>query len=143
MREKSTPTFSINPSLRSIPFRSEHLNRRFHRRRHHRQPWPDYRISLYYLHRRHSTGDKHWRKSSTNFKTSVTPNPTSKHQTDESSVFTRSWLQIDENQPIKAIVFMNHDYRNDLSWCFQKICIEFANWGNDIIVGRKSRWHLS
>ncbi|XP_071688114.1 caffeoylshikimate esterase-like [Rutidosis leptorrhynchoides] len=45
----------------------------------------------------------------------------------ETKIFTQSWLPL--NQPIKAIVCMTHGYRNDTSWCFQKIAIAYANWG--------------
>ncbi|KAJ0595283.1 putative 2-acylglycerol O-acyltransferase [Helianthus annuus] len=50
-------------------------------------------------------------------------------QTPYGKIFTQSWLPLDETQPIKGVVFMNHGYRNDTSWCFQKICIAYANWG--------------
>ncbi|KAJ0755962.1 putative 2-acylglycerol O-acyltransferase [Helianthus annuus] len=50
-------------------------------------------------------------------------------QTSNGKIFTQSWLPLDETQPIKGVVFMNHGYRNDTSWCFQKICIAYANWG--------------
>ncbi|KAJ0586572.1 putative 2-acylglycerol O-acyltransferase [Helianthus annuus] len=50
-------------------------------------------------------------------------------QTPNGKIFTQSWLPIDENQPVKATVFMTHGYGSDTSWCFQKICIEYAKWG--------------
>ncbi|KAI3773387.1 hypothetical protein L1987_47914 [Smallanthus sonchifolius] len=56
-------------------------------------------------------------------------NSKSYFETPNGKLFTQSWLPIDENQPIKAAVFMTHGYRNDTSWCFQKICIEYAKWG--------------
>lgn len=44
-------------------------------------------------------------------------------------IFTQSWLPLDQNQPIKATIFMTHGYGSDSNWCFQKICIAYAKWG--------------
>ncbi|KAD4585329.1 hypothetical protein R6Q59_036044 [Mikania micrantha] len=63
------------------------------------------------------------------YKSQNVRNSKSYFETPNGKIFTQSWLPIDENQPIKAVVFMNHGYRNDTSWCFQKIAIEYANWG--------------
>ncbi|KAK9069768.1 hypothetical protein SSX86_010164 [Deinandra increscens subsp. villosa] len=63
------------------------------------------------------------------YKSQNVRNSKSYFETPNGRIFTQSWLPIDENQPIKAAVFMNHGYRNDISWCFQKICIAYANWG--------------
>ncbi|KAI7756875.1 hypothetical protein M8C21_000308 [Ambrosia artemisiifolia] len=50
-------------------------------------------------------------------------------QTPHATIFTQSWLPLSPTQPIKATVFMTHGYGSDSSWCFQKICIAFAQWG--------------
>ncbi|KAJ0865545.1 putative 2-acylglycerol O-acyltransferase [Helianthus annuus] len=44
-------------------------------------------------------------------------------------IFTQSWRPSSPTQPIKATVFMTHGYGSDSSWCFQKICIAYAQWG--------------
>ncbi|KAD4585239.1 hypothetical protein R6Q59_036042 [Mikania micrantha] len=56
-------------------------------------------------------------------------NSKSYFQTPNGTIFTQSWLPMDETQPVKASVFMTHGYGSDSSWCFQKICIEYAKWG--------------
>ncbi|KAL8252348.1 hypothetical protein R6Q59_036041 [Mikania micrantha] len=56
-------------------------------------------------------------------------NSKSYFETPNGTIFTQSWLPIDETKPVKATVFMTHGYGSDSSWCFQKICIEYAKWG--------------
>ncbi|XP_076893809.1 caffeoylshikimate esterase-like [Bidens hawaiensis] len=63
------------------------------------------------------------------YKSQGVRNSKSYFQSPNGRIFTQSWLPIDESQPVKASVFMTHGYGSDTSWCFQKICIEFANWG--------------
>nr|XP_043623191.1 caffeoylshikimate esterase-like [Erigeron canadensis] len=47
----------------------------------------------------------------------------------DAKIFTQSWHPLDQNQPIKAVVFMTHGYTSDTSWVFQNICIAYAKWG--------------
>ncbi|GJR00990.1 caffeoylshikimate esterase-like protein [Tanacetum coccineum] len=51
------------------------------------------------------------------------------YETPNGKLFTQSWTPLDQNAPIKGVVFMTHGYGSDTSWCFQKICIEYAKWG--------------
>ncbi|KAK1416812.1 hypothetical protein QVD17_25929 [Tagetes erecta] len=61
------------------------------------------------------------------YKSQNVRNSKSYYKTPNAKIFTQSWLPL--NQPIKAVVFMTHGYRSDSSWCFQEICIAYANWG--------------
>ncbi|KAD6794567.1 hypothetical protein E3N88_05463 [Mikania micrantha] len=63
------------------------------------------------------------------YKSQGVRNSKSYFQTPNGKIFTQSWLPLDENQPVKATVFMTHGYTNDTSWVFQKICISYAQWG--------------
>ncbi|XP_024972711.1 caffeoylshikimate esterase [Cynara cardunculus var. scolymus] len=63
------------------------------------------------------------------YKSQGVRNSKSYFETPNGKLFTQSWLPADEDQPIKAVVFMTHGYGSDSSWCFQKICIEYAKWG--------------
>ncbi|KAL4559948.1 hypothetical protein LXL04_032094 [Taraxacum kok-saghyz] len=63
------------------------------------------------------------------YKTQGVRNSKSYFETPNGKIFTQSWLPLDEDQPVKAAVFMTHGYGSDTSWCFQKICIEYAKWG--------------
>ncbi|KAL8189294.1 hypothetical protein R6Q57_028860 [Mikania cordata] len=56
-------------------------------------------------------------------------NSKSYFQTPNGNIFTQSWLPLDQNQTIKAVVFATHGYTSDSSWCFQNICIAYARWG--------------
>nr|XP_043623192.1 caffeoylshikimate esterase-like [Erigeron canadensis] len=47
----------------------------------------------------------------------------------DTKILTQSWHPSDENQPLKGVAFMTHGYGSDSSWCFQKICIAYAQWG--------------
>ncbi|KAK1414292.1 hypothetical protein QVD17_30036 [Tagetes erecta] len=61
------------------------------------------------------------------YKSQNVHNSKSFFQTPTAKIFTQSWLPL--NQPIKATVFMTHGYGSDSSWCFQKGCIAYAQWG--------------
>ncbi|KAL7597686.1 caffeoylshikimate esterase [Lactuca sativa] len=63
------------------------------------------------------------------YKSQGVRNSKSHFETPNGKIFTQSWLPLDEDQPVKAVVFMTHGYGSDSSWCFQKICIAYAKWG--------------
>nr|GEV04882.1 caffeoylshikimate esterase-like [Tanacetum cinerariifolium] len=51
------------------------------------------------------------------------------YETPNGKLFTQSWTPLEQNAPIKGVVFMTHGYGSDTSWCFQKICMEYTKWG--------------
>ncbi|CAI9286411.1 unnamed protein product [Lactuca saligna] len=63
------------------------------------------------------------------YKSQGVRNSKSHFETPNGKIFTQSWIPLDEDQPVKAVVFMTHGYGSDSSWCFQKICIAYAKWG--------------
>ncbi|KAI3803439.1 hypothetical protein L1987_31590 [Smallanthus sonchifolius] len=63
------------------------------------------------------------------YKSEGVRNSKSYYQTPNGKIFTQSWLPLDQNQPVKAAVFMTHGYTSDSSWVFQRICIAYAKWG--------------
>ncbi|XP_023761792.1 caffeoylshikimate esterase [Lactuca sativa] len=63
------------------------------------------------------------------YKSQGVRNSKSHFETPNGKIFTQSWLPLDEDQPVKGVVFMTHGYGGDISWCFQEICIAYAKWG--------------
>ncbi|KAM7471713.1 hypothetical protein LguiA_009896 [Lonicera macranthoides] len=54
-------------------------------------------------------------------------NTKSYFSTPNGKIFTQSFIPT--HLPIKASVYMTHGYGSDSTWCFQKICLNFASWG--------------
>ncbi|XP_011035632.1 PREDICTED: caffeoylshikimate esterase-like [Populus euphratica] len=54
-------------------------------------------------------------------------NTQSYFETPDGKLFTQGFLPLDKK--VKATVYMTHGYGSDTGWLFQKICINFANWG--------------